>query len=58
MSLTLKEDSSSNLLENTSDCSARTRLKDIRSNYPHNILIGQLNINSLRNKFEIMKDMI
>ena len=58
MPLTLKEDSSSNLFENTSDCSARTRLKDIRSNYPHNILIGQLNINSLRNKFELMKDMI
>ena len=58
MPLTLKEDSSSNLFENKSDCSARTRLKDIRSNYPHNILIGQLNINSLRNKFELMKDMI
>ena len=58
MPLTLKEDSSSNLFENTSDCSARIRLKDIRSNYPHNILIGQLNINSLRNKFELMKDMI
>ena len=33
-------------------------LKRLRSNHPQQIIIGHLNINSIRNKFDIMKPML
>ena len=33
-------------------------LKRLRSNHPQLIIIGHLNINSIRNKFDIMKPML
>ena len=33
-------------------------LERLRSNHPQQIIIGHLNINSIRNKFEIMKPML
>ena len=32
--------------------------KNLRASYPNNIVIGHLNINSLRNKFEILSTLI
>ena len=38
--------------------SAKSVLKHLRSNHPQQIIIGHLNINSIRNKFHIMKLML
>ena len=37
---------------------AKLFLKSLRASYPNNIIIGHLNINSLRNKFEILSSLI
>ena len=33
-------------------------LKNLRAGYPNNIIVGHLNINSLRNKFEILSSLL
>ena len=33
-------------------------LKSLRASYPNNIVIGHFNVNSLRNKFEILSSLI
>ena len=38
--------------------SVKSDLKCLRSNHPQQIIIGHLNINSIRNKFDTMKPMI
>ena len=38
--------------------SVKSVLKRLRSNHPQQIIIGHLNINSIRNKFDIMKPML
>ena len=35
--------------------SVKSALKHLRSNHPQHIIIGHFNINSIRNKFDIMK---
>ena len=37
---------------------AKLFLKSLRASYPNNIIIGHLNINLLRNKFEILSSLI
>ena len=39
-----------------SNVSVRSVLKFYRSKYPNKLIIGHININSIRNKFEILKD--
>ena len=38
--------------------SVKSVLKRLRSNHPQQIIIGHLNTNSIRNKFEIMKPIL
>ena len=42
------------------DCkeSVRSILKSLRSNHPQKIITGQININSIRYKFDILKPML
>ena len=44
----------------SNDCkeSVRSILKSLRSNHPQKIIIGHININSIRYKFDILKPML
>ena len=48
------------LSRSSNDCkeSLRSILKSLRSNHPQKIIIGQININSIRYKFDILKPML
>ena len=44
--------------DNYSNVSVGSVLKSYRSKYPKKLIIGHININSIRNKFEILKSML
>ena len=44
--------------DNYSNVSAESVLKFYRSKFPKKLIIGHININSIRNKFEILKSML
>ena len=48
------------LSSSSNDCneSLRSILKSLRSNHPQKIIIGHININSIRYKFDILKPML
>ena len=48
------------LSSSNNDCkeSLRSILKSLRSNHPQKIIIGHININSIRYKFDILKPML
>ena len=40
------------------NCNVNSVLRHLRLNHPQQIIIGHLNINSIRNKFDLMKTML
>ena len=56
----INENSNLGLISSSNDCkeSLRSILKSIRSNHPQKIIIGQININSIRYKFDILKPVL
>ena len=40
------------------NCNVNSVLRRLRLNHPQQIIIGHLNINSIRNKFDLMKTML
>ena len=40
------------------NCNVNSVLRHLRLNLPQQIIIGHLNINSIRNKFDLMKTML
>ena len=44
--------------DNCSNVSVESALKFYRSKFPKKLVIGHININSIRNKFEILKSML
>ena len=42
----------------TDNCNVNSVLRHLRLNHPQQIIIGHLNINSIRNKFDLMKTML
>ena len=45
-------------INNNDDMSSKNLLKKMKHEYPNKIMIGHLNINSIRSKFEYLKDII
>ena len=45
-------------INNNDDMSPKNLLKEMKHDYPNKIKIGHLNINSIRSKFEYLKDII